>query len=133
MSNVISKIIKYISQHNEIFDEFPLNEKEEKHIFLLDDIILNYIKKSKILEITFYASMRPDIASNYTLIYQKTPGVKKIQIMEPYCFDEKKEMIYGDAALAKLKQISEQKMVNKILKEYEEVNILLSNRPCCRC
>lgn len=124
--SIISEIIKHVNKYDEILEDYPLEKGSKEHIIVLEEIFLLYNKKTKILDVSFSASARPELVGNYMILFQKTPYVNEIQLMESYFYNDKDEMVWGEDAFKELEKLQGQTILNQFVKEQSQIYALMN-------
>lgn len=124
----VSKIIQYINKYDEIITDYPLEKDSDFHIIVLPNVMLLYNQKEDVLEVSFSAGMKPDIAGSYILSFQTIPNIKGVIIMECYFYDNKDNMIWGEDAFNELEKRMSLNISREILTEQDQIRFLMSHK-----
>jgi hypothetical protein len=68
-----------------------------------DHVALFLAPNEKRVSIAFLATMRPDDSARFALLLSQISWVEQVEIMEPFLFNRKKELLHGDEAFEEIK------------------------------
>ena len=118
------KIIKNITDILEENDVKVVNkyEKEDKHFFISDEMILVYKNEDKSVNVSFNVSIKPEVSANF-MIYLKNELDKELYeiiFISDSFFCKGKNMYTGNKAYKKYNEYNKTVIINSMILEKRE-------------
>ena len=95
-------------------------------------MILFVRPKKNEVTISFQATTKPEIAARNLLVLSEVFDPSKIDIIESFIYNNKKEFLSGDAAYNLVAETLKQEGINEYLREYN-LRKLLERNECFEC
>ena len=134
MSDLIKKVKGKLDEYGfEIFKDYQVDEEDHKeHVILAEEMIIFIRPDKKEVSIAFQATIKPDAAARNLLILSEVINTSKIDITEPFIYNENREMLSGDEAYDLVRKSIKQQGINEFIEE-QTLNRLLEVSECYEC
>lgn len=129
--NITKKLESKLDEYGfDIFEHYDI--EKDKHVYLVNDMILFVNKETNDLSVAFHATTRPDIVANNILIIKEIDELNNIHITESFIFTNDKGMIKGEEAFEIVKKTIMDSAIDEYVKHSSYVSIL-NNSKCFEC